>query len=420
MKFVYILILLVITQMLHAQQLITKQYKEDLDYFLNTIEANYAYWDKKQTDWQKVKQIFTPAADTITTRSGFIDVLEKIFYELYDHHASLNTNTQSSQRLVPSGTDIWAGYVNGKPTILQLRSGTQAMQKGLKPGMEIVQFNGVDVQSAIKDFLGRSIKQPDPEAMNYALRTLLAGKHNGDRVLKVRYNNNESVIDAGSPRIIPHKELLSSHVLVDNIGYIRFTDHLYDNNTIPAFDSALQKLKNTEALIIDMRNTASGGNTTVARAILGSFISKEGFYQRHEIPAEEKEMGVRRSWAEIVSPRTYVYTKPLVILVNHWTGSIGEGITIGFDGLKRATIVGTEMAGLNGANYSFNLPNSGIGFSFPAEKLFHVDGTPRELFKPHVIVKEKGIVYSGGGVEDEIMLEGIKIVNSKVEWGPRR
>ena len=73
-------------------------------------------------------------------------------------------------------------------------------------------------------------------------------------------------------------------------------------------------------------------------------------------------------------------------MVGNWTGSVGEGITIGFDALKRGTIVGTTMARLNGANYSYELPLTKIGFSFPAEKLFHVNGSPRENYKPHIIV----------------------------------
>lgn len=44
--------------------------------------------------------------------------------------------------------------------------------------------------------------------------------------------------------------------------------------------------------------------------------------------------------------------------------------------LKKATIFGTRMAGLNGATYSHKMPNAGIGFSIPVEKLFHVNGTP--------------------------------------------
>jgi carboxyl-terminal processing protease len=105
------------------------------------------------------------------------------------------------------------------------------------------------------------------------------------------------------------------------------------------------------------------------------FIYKDGFYQKHELTAEQKELGVKRSWVEIVSSRPPVYTKPLVILVDHWTGSVGEGIAIGFDAVKRATIIGTPMAGLNGAIYPYTMPGTGIGFSFP-EKLFHINRTP--------------------------------------------
>ncbi|MFN2439964.1 MAG: hypothetical protein ABR503_12245, partial [Chitinophagaceae bacterium] len=87
------------------------QYAEDFNFFWNTIKTDYCYWDKKSTNWEKVKQVYSPLIDTITSRRSFVLLLEKVFYELYDHHASLNTNTQESQRLVPSGTDIWADYV---------------------------------------------------------------------------------------------------------------------------------------------------------------------------------------------------------------------------------------------------------------------------------------------------------------------
>jgi carboxyl-terminal processing protease len=65
---------------------------------------------------------------------------------------------------------------------------------------------------------------------------------------------------------------------------------------------------------------------------------------------------------------------------------VSEGITIGFDAVKKVTIIGTKMAALNGAVYSYQMPNNKIGFSFPVEKLFHVNGTPRESFIPKILV----------------------------------
>jgi C-terminal processing protease CtpA/Prc len=140
-------------------------------------------------------------------------------------------------------------------------------------------------------------------------------------------------------------------------------------------------------MIVDLRDTPGGGNTTVARAILGRFVARELPYQKHVLPSEARETGVARSWLELVTPRgPFQYQRPVAVLVNHWTGSMGEGLAIGFDATGSGIVVGTPMAGLLGATYHFELPHSRIGVNVPAERLFHVNGTPREQFVPSIRV----------------------------------
>ncbi|MFL5808190.1 MAG: S41 family peptidase, partial [Flavisolibacter sp.] len=389
MKRSFALALLICTLRLTAQNFTPQQYREDFEYFWRTIKEDYCYWDKKQTDWERVRTVFAPRMDTITSRGSFVLVMEKVFNELYDHHASMNTNVNESQRLVPSGTDIWAVYAHGKPVITEVRIGSGAERSGLRAGMEVVSFNDIPVETAILPLLPMSLSKPDAEAKNYALRILLAGKSVDDRkiVAKDKDGTHDYFPERPNNLLIdfPYNGYIESKIYPGNIGYIRINNRLGENELIALFDSVLQSLKNTKALILDLRATPSGGNTTVARAIIGSFISKDGFYQKHELTAEERTYGIKRSWMEIVSPRKFIYTKPLVLLVDHWTGSIAEGITIGFDAFKRAMIIGTPMAGLNGAVYSYQMPNTKIGFSFPVEKLFHINGTAREKFKPSII-----------------------------------
>ena len=83
-----------------------------------------------------------------------------------------------------------------------------------------------------------------------------------------------------------------------------------------------------------------------------------------------------------MSPRLRPYTRPVVVLVGRWTGSMAEGITIGLDAMGRATSVGTEMARLRGAVTYFRLPNSSFGFTIPTERLYQPKGLPREEFVP--------------------------------------
>jgi len=414
MKKIFLLfILLPFFSVLSAQDISKQQYKEDFEYFWTTINNYYSYFDKKQTDWDKVKLIYSPLVDTITSKSNFVLLLETIFHELYDHHASLSTNTAESHRLVPSGTDIWAEYVNNRPTIVEVRNGFGAENSGLKPGMQIVAFNDMVIEDAIRILLPKALKKPDIEAKNYALRVLLAGKHSELKKITITSQNRQQDYYPDQPVNLlkehTYKGAIESRIIRKNIGYIRINNRLGDNSIIPVFDSVLTSLANTRGLILDLRETPGGGNTTVARSILGRFISKEGFYQKHELIAELREFGVKRSWTEIVSPKKPVYAKPLVVIANHWTGSVGEGIVIGFDALKRGTIIGTPMAGLNGANYSFTMPHTGIGFSFPAEKLFQVNGRPREIFKPHILVDMTGPASS----KDKILEEAVRFLNKK-------
>jgi C-terminal processing protease CtpA/Prc len=398
MKSLFLFLLLAASGLFSAAQKTTisnEQYRQDFNYFCTTINDEYCCFNKDQSNWNKVKEIYKPIVDTITTRQSFVAVLEKAYTEIYDHHAVLNTNTDSSRRLVPSGTDIWAEYVNGKPLITETRKGFGAETCGIQPGMEVIAVNDIPVETAIAPFLPRAQNPVIREAKSYGLRLLLAGNHVQPRKLTLKYQGGlkDYFPDNGGLLLehIQYPAKIESKRIGD-IGYIRINDCLYDDALIPVFDSVMQTLQNTRSLILDFCETPSGGNTSVARAILGWFITHDHFYQKHEYAAEEKSTGIKRSWMEIVSPRAgKYYGKPLALLCNHWTGSIAEGIIIGFDGLKRpnTTIIGTEMARLKGAVYSFEMPNSHIRFSFPAEKLYHIIGLPREQYRPAVFIDWK-------------------------------
>lgn len=393
------------------------QYKEDFNFFWKSIDEDYCYFFKKQTDWNKVKAIYAPALDTITTRDQFVTLLENALGEIYDHHASLNTNTDLSERLVPSGTDMWAEYVHDRPVILQVRPGYGAARAGMVAGMQVSAINDVPVQQAIARFIPRSLKKMDTAAMSYALRMALAGDHVTPRKITVKTGSvaKDFYPDANGMMLehIHYNTLLNASIS-NGIGIIRINNCLYDDELIRAFDSAMALMKNTQGLILDLRETPSGGNTSVARAILGWFITKEGFYQKHELYAEEKQTGIKRSWEEIVSPRTgKYYSKPLVILADHWTGSVSEGITIGFDALKKGTIIGTELPRLCGAVYTYTLPQTGIHFSFPVERLYHVNGMPRENFEPAINIDYTGVP----GTRDLAVEKAMQILRGRQHTG---
>ena len=83
------------------------KYQKDFEEFWNDINSNYAYLKEQNIDWKKVKEIYKPQTEKISTNSEFIQLLEKVLNELYNGHSSLNTNLNSSNRLIPSGQKSW-------------------------------------------------------------------------------------------------------------------------------------------------------------------------------------------------------------------------------------------------------------------------------------------------------------------------
>lgn len=395
------------------------KFADDFLEFWTDIKDNYAYFDKKHTAWEKVKTFYLPQAQNAKDKNELITIFENAIEELYDNHISLNVNLKSSTRLVPTGLDIWAEWINGKPIITEVRKGFSADKAGVKTGMEIISINDIPIEQAVNSRIGKCITNIDTEVKNYALRQLLAGNYLIKRVIVVKQNDKTATInlDEANGNLADnykYNSLLDFKTIDNNIGYIKFNNSLGQTDVIQLFDNALLQFKNTKALIIDLRETPSGGNSIVARGIMSRFITTEMPYQKHVLPNEEKEYGIKRSWFEIVSPRgSFTYGKTVVVLVNHWTGSMGEGITIGFDTLGKAKIVGTKMAGLNGAINGFQSSKTKIPYSFPTEQLYHINGTPRENFNPTNLIDLTNPKYKD--TEDAILTEGINIINGKTQ-----
>jgi carboxyl-terminal processing protease len=390
----------------------TEQFTQDFDYLWTQLRDNYAYFDKKQTDWNRVREIYRPKISGVRDKREFVTFLERVLEELYDPHTHLKINTMRSTRLMPTGLDVWAEWKSGKAVVTQLRQGFSAEQAGLKPGMEITSINGVPVERAINERLGVSLKKVNDAERSWALRALLAGTRDTKRVVEARDGKGVRALfqlDLAAHQTVDNfrvERKVEWRLLPDGLGYIKVND-LGSDDTVKEFDAALEQLKTSRGLILDLRATQSGGNTSVAEPIMGRFIERRMPYQKGAPMRGEP-------WTREVSPvGGWTYRAPLVVLVNRWTASMGEGMAIGLDAMRRGVVVGTQMAGLNGAVFDLELPNTKIRLNYAAEKLFHMNGSPREDFVPPVLVnpaKEK--------TADPILEAGIRTLKRLIKRLP--
>jgi hypothetical protein len=258
----------------------------------------------------------------------------------------------------------------------------------LRGGGELVAIDGVEVALAVERRLALFFDRESDLAKSWAVRTLLAGRQDQERLVLTVANEDREIRDYAfecgwRP---PADNLLTHRVEANGNHTIRIENSLGNFGLVAEFDAAMDKALGSKVLTLDLTNTPGGGNSLVARALLGRFVSQLTPYQRHEI--DEGPLDIPRVWVEQVTPRgSAPYRGRLLVLANHWTGSMGEGLTLGLDTLPNSTVIGTRMAGLKGATESYTLPHSGIRMFFPTERLSHVEGYARESFYPDVMVE---------------------------------
>lgn len=207
------------------------------------------------------------------------------------------------------------------------------------------------MERAIADRLTPAVDQTDPRSRQWALLSVLTGRSDEARTFTIVPPNGtaRTITLPVERRFDRPAGALTSTTLAGNIGLIRFNNSLGEQRTVAAFDQALSELRGTGGLVLDLRDVPSGGGSSIALGIMGRFATRLLPYQRHRIP-HYRQADVERNWIELVAPRgPFTYTAPVVVLVNHWTGSMGEGMAMGFDAMQRAIVVGTPMAHLAGA-----------------------------------------------------------------------
>ncbi|WP_168800774.1 S41 family peptidase [Psychroserpens sp. NJDZ02] len=383
--------------------------EEDFEQIISDIKNNYIYLNDKKVDIDCIYSNYKQKIKLIDSEDQRLLFFEYLLDEFYDSHVMLMRAIRPSYRL---DSPIFTVTNNGKAKIKNVWQ-TQIENIDLNIiGSEVLKINGIDLITKIEKFPTICNDKNDFETRNWITNKIIAGKYNEPRVLTLKLSNGK-IIDFDLDKIkLKKKSSLLTLSTINNIGIIRLNNSLGQNALIEKFDSAIDRLQNTKGLIIDLRNTTGGGNSYVARGIMSRFINESMPYQLHQIFDEswDNQPIIKRSWAEHVSPRNKQYKNPVVVLVGKWTGSMGEGLAIGFDGLGRAEIVGTEMKRLaGGSTNNFHLKNENLDYKLTTEKLFHLNGTPREKYIPENYVSQSSTE------KDETLEKGIELINKMTE-----
>lgn len=358
------------------------------DEFKSTFDLFYAYRDNMDFDVDVAMNATRARAHAAKDAESFRRALSEFSYLFADPHIIIGPLASTDYNVVPTSADLRIGFENGRYQVIDVRAGAASDKAGIRPGDVLEAVEGRNINIAVQALFEGYVTSPTARQKSHVATLLANGIRTGDRTLTFSSRPTVSLSNTREyAKAINARPPLSISYL-DDVAVIRFHNSLGNNETIKAFDAAMSKTSQASGLILDFRETPSGGNTEVARSIIGHFIKDARAYQMHRIPSLEREFTVPRQFVEYVLPRA-PYRDPITVVAlgSYWTGSMGEGVIIGLDGAANMHIIASDMAGLLGGLSNYNLQESGLRIDLPSESLFHINGVPRENYIADTVLR---------------------------------
>lgn len=364
---------------------------QDFDELWRTLAERYCFFDEKRTDWAAVRARYRPQALAAPSRDAFAAVVDRTLGELYDAHTHRGDPADGTPRL--PYYDLWVEPTEaGGALVTSVRAASAAADAGIVPGDVIASIDGAPVAARAAAAMPLCLARPDPAATAYALNVAVSGLRARPRRLALRGAGGgvrSLLLPVKAPVRLPDVE---SRMLPGGYGCIVIRSFA-DDAVVDAFDAALLRFRSTAGLVIDVRQNG-GGDTAVARPIMGRFIARQAAYARMR-----RRDGDRLSdaWTEVVDPRgPFTYTAPVVVLTTRWSASMAEGFPMGMRGIGRGTIVGTPMMRLGAAVFPLRLDRSGLDVQYSAEPVYDTQGRPRWHLEPDVAVSADQDILAAG------------------------
>jgi carboxyl-terminal processing protease len=167
-------------------------------------------------------------------------------------------------------------------------------------------------------------------------------------------------------------------VLADGRGYIRF--NLFAGDLAARFRKALEELRDTGELVLDLRGNR-GGAGNLAAALANELCARPGSLGQMKFRSNATPMAYPGRGENAYAGRVTVWT-------DEWTGSTAEILARGLQTNRGARVIGSVTAGAVLPSIVRELPSGGL-LQYPIANYLDARGEPLEGrgVKPDVTVR---------------------------------
>ncbi len=325
-----------------ATNLSAKERRENFEALWSMIDASYADFVLKSIDWQQVGRRYIARLDSIASDDDFYLMMFQLVNELKDTHSWLNNYRPPilyTVREMP--IDLFAD----RPFVIA----------GDHAGWEVLAVDGMTIPEKIDSLRPFLHACSSERAFRHeAVQLLLAGAASEAVSVKLRSPKGQTetltLKRGGRPNPVPSPQvsiMLTRQQFVDfgrypsGLGYIHIRSFNGREDITREFDRALDSLRDTSGLLLDIRDNAGGiGHDD----IVGRFLHKDTFVGYNYTKNGMKHDQFEKS-KDYIEPRKWEYTEPVALLISDTTGSAADLFTRGMRTAPRVTIIGTTTHG---------------------------------------------------------------------------
>lgn len=373
--------------------------------YWNYVEYFFPYKYQMDQKWDLTLEEMMPRFNSCESEIDFHLAFKELTVKLNDSHTTFGTG-KMYEYFGDKWMSVMIKIIDKKAVVTSFQNDSLAKIDDFRIGDVITKIDGKTIAQFIKENKKYAQGSNESAILNNFYWAIVMGKSNaaeiefirgGNRSIKTikRYKYQDLKIQ------FPEKE--KWNVLADNIGYVNMGD--LTEADVPLM---MEQLKNTKAIIFDIRNYPQGTNYAIAE-----YLNPEPKEFVKFLNPDLSFPG-RYIWREGIEKcgktNPDYYKGKVVLLVNEKSISHSEYTAMCLQVAPDATIIGNQTAGADGANARFEIIK-GFQTSFTCYGVFYPNKkeTQRIGIVPDIEVKQtiKGIQEG----KDEVLDEAIRFIN---------
>lgn len=316
-------------------------------------------------DWQEIHDRYRPGVAKAGSDAQFRTLINTMLFELGLSHLLVASHDDLKKFLptlfAEAGIGVDVDLIGDKVVIKSVAPLSPAAKAGLHPGLLIESVEGVSIKQIIAETESKLIPPFNDRNRQNIIILQLLGRIYGpvDTSVSLAYRDEKERVHRkeisrqirGQGRVLsnslpPFFIEFEAKMVESNIGYIRF-NHFADPVS-QNFAAALDLVRNSAGIIIDLRRT-SGGFLKTLDAVAGHLVEKEALLYTFKM----RDRNIIRN----IVPAQDVYTGPVALIIDETSMSCSEVFASSMQTIGRAVIVGERTAGYSLIANWIRLPN---------------------------------------------------------------